>query len=221
MERLKARETLAVLQDICRSGKKDRIVTVHMAGGASFCGAVLDCRMIKGYGQALLLKLAGSGGMGEAAYIHAERIETLVVHDASAVLDLLSEGELSPAPSGPAPTKLALSRRAEEVGRVLSEELGTGVKWNVEWETIPEGEAALRNLSELLEDAGAAMKEIIREYGAEEIRKTGVTGFTFRHSAPPGIVVAGSSILVTGVLDKGPAGRSNRNEMKKALESAL
>lgn len=222
IDQLKAREPREIVNQLALLETDKRpVVTLHMRTGKAFQGVILDSGINK-TSRLLLIQLTdGFKKTDNVTYLSVDQIDCVTVHNAKSALDVLSQGELQSAPSGPAPTKLGLSRRVNELSSGLSNELGSEISIEINWNTIPGSEQAMINLSSMVEDTCSTLKKLIMDYGASEIQKSGISRFRLSQSELPDAVKQDQVISITGRFDKGPAGRLTPDNLKKKLESLL
>lgn len=227
LRRLPARSVGTLLADLPARGDggsgEAPLVTLHLRSGRDLVGRVLRFEEERpGRGFCLLLQRHdGSRGLGDdVAYIDAGSVEAVTVHGARRSAAALSAGAVE-APTGePPPTRLALKRRGAEVAGGLSEAVGAPVALEIAWPTVPEASEAMHGLGGLLEDVGAALGEVVREFGGEALRgKAGIV--RIEGGAAPGVALRDAVLVITADLGRGRPGRLDREALRRAAMKVL
>lgn len=199
------------------------LATFHLRTGRDLAGWVVSlAEEGHGRGEALVLEVADVAGRpsGDLAYLDPNSIEALTVHNISAAIAVLSFGAIEAPPGTPAPSRIAVKRRLEELVKAFADSSGVALVFEVAWERIaPEGEP-LRSLSFLIEDTVGALRDIVDDYGREELSRQ-VKRVRFEYADSATVQLLDAVLLVKAELEKGRQGRLDRHELKKAIAAVL
>jgi hypothetical protein len=147
----------------------------------------------------------------DAVVVPLESLDALTVHDV---------GSLDTAPDGvaAAPTRLALKRRAGELGTEVGEAV-LGRPLPITLEDVPEEVDGLRAVDDML----TAVAALLRELGSDSVGKaaliSAVKRLTVRFGEEVEATVSAGTLLVT--THRGFGGRTGREALRAAVERAL
>jgi hypothetical protein len=197
------------------------LVTLHLLSGRDLIGWVRGSEATSRQRRHLLLHRAGSdrGMSDDVAYIDPARIEAVTVHQASRHIPLLSFGTADPA-FDEAPTKLALQRRAHQIGVELGTRVGATLTVEVDWSSISDEDRARYALGEVLEEIARAFEAIIEEHGPQPIAAQ-LDELAVEHGGSPSVSRDARRLRVVAELMGGSRGRLTGPHLRRALEAVL
>jgi len=199
------------------------VVTFHLRSGRNLCGSVLTISQdAAAHSDALLIEVTDETGRStdKVAYLDPCEIEAITVHGAGLAMPALSFGAIESPLGAPAPTKLAIRRRSEELAKSLADAVGSPIPIEVDWEQIPAGGEPLRSLSFLIEDTAAAALDLVKEFGPQELAAN-VKCIQFAQADQASVTITDHHLAVVGDLSRGKPGRLSRVALAKAIAAAL
>jgi hypothetical protein len=205
-------ESLARLRERRDAGEKIRVphVTLHLRSGRDVSGFVLKLGTSPGPDVNVLMHAPGSDPRSpdyDAVYVPAASIEAVTVHNAP-------RQATSPADAGPAPSRLQVKRKVQELADGLSKALGSPVTCTLS-DDVSEGEP-LRGVEEMLADLSDVLYTLAaEELGARALRER-LRAVLLTSSAHPAVDASAQLLTVTAAAS--PVQRMSKEQLKAAIE---
>jgi hypothetical protein len=216
---------LAAVRRRANEGEKIAVplVTLHLSSGRDLAGWLIDVGDDR-HVPALVMQSPGSDSRSprlDVTYLDRERVEAITVHDAADIAHVLSFGEIDGVPGAPAPTRLELARRVEELARSLAEAVGAPMTLEVAWEGISEQRDTMYSLNEVVEDTVGAIKKIAEDgFGRDELVKR-VGRVRIENGDGPRVVREQDLLRIVAAFGTGRKGRLDRVSLIVAIGAEI
>lgn len=184
-------------------------VTLHLKSGRDLEGFIIDVSA-----KAVLLERAAASNQDVSAiYVDLVRIEAVTIHEAGAIA-------LHPSFAPPAPTKAEVVKRAEELGKAVSQASGTRLAFEIVWRDVPESAESNRVLVQAMQQTANALREIASDdEGKDALKKLRRASFAFANEAKASVTEATVWVKATAT----PTGKRwlTAEELQRVLERSL
>lgn len=183
-------------------------LTLMLGSGANVKGRLVSC-------SSTVVLLEHESG---AAYVPIQSVVSVIVHNATAIADVLSFGTVDPRPAHP-PTRLALRRELQSHAGDLGQALGKELEFKID--RFPEAPDALWSIALGVRELHSVLTEIAAEVdGADALRES--VG-TIRVCDESSSTVSLDAQTLRFAMDSstGPEGRLSGSRLREAIESLL
>jgi hypothetical protein len=172
-------EILAVLAEAREQCPDALLIELGTSDGLVLSGQVIRIDESRDGPNVLLRHSDHRGLLESVSYLPLGRVTSVRVLDSRAAATWISFGEIATRPGEKGPTRLELRRELATAGERLQQECGVGLQFAIDWESLPESDAAhlnVRKLSELL--LGAVRKQASDPAGKQACGKLGTARFS-------------------------------------------